>query len=164
MSKFAKRMDAGDVKAIIKELDRWALGELGSALQWSVLEKQFGFTRQALNARLEIKVAFDAAKASLAGGLATKQKSAARSADELLLRVAQLERELQAYKDREAKWLLRWQQIAYNIRARFGAQMSSIDTPSSSTSGLPSLRASESILRQFDKPIPPVGTLDADLS
>lgn len=163
MSKFAKRMDAGDVKAIIKELDRWALGELGSALKWSVLEKQFGFTRQALNARLEIKVAFDAAKASLAGGLAIKQKNAVRNADELVLRVAQLEREVQAYKDREAKWLLRWQQIAYNIRARFGAQMSNIDTPGSSASGLPSLRATEGILRQLDKPIPPVGTLDSEL-
>lgn len=162
MSKFAKRMGAGDVKAIVKELDRWALGEFGSGLRWKTLEDQFGFTRQALNARLEIKVAFDAAKASLAGGLASKQKNAVRDAGDLVLKVEQLERELQVYKDREAKWLLRWQQIAYNIRARFGAQMSSIDTPGGGREGLPNLRATESILKQLDNPIPSVGTLDAD--
>ncbi|WP_116826788.1 protein kinase [Pseudomonas syringae] len=163
MSKFAKRMDSGDVKAIVKELDRWALGELGSGLRWKTLEDQFGFTRQALNARLEIKVAFDAAKASLAGGLASKQKNAVRDAGELVLRVEQLEREIQAYKDREAKWLLRWQQIAFNIRARFGAQMSNIDTLGGSREGLPNLRVTESILKQFDNPIPPVGTRDSDI-
>ncbi|WP_212626427.1 protein kinase [Pseudomonas sp. PP3] len=162
MSKFAKRMDSADIKAIIKELDRWALGDLGSGLRWKILEDQFGFTRQALNARLEIKVAFDAAKASLAGGLAAKQKNAARDSGQLALKVEQLERELQAYKDREAKWLLRWQQIAYNIRARFGAQMSSIDMPGGSLEGLPSLRTAESILRHLDSPIPPVGSLDAN--
>lgn len=163
MSKFGKRMDSGDIKAIVKELDRWALGELGSGLRWKTLEDQFGFTRQALNARLEIKVAFDAAKASLAGGLASKQKNAVRDAGELVLRVEQLERELQAYKDREAKWLLRWQQIAYNIRARFGAQMSGIDVPGTTKEGLFNLRTTESILKDLDKPIPPVGTMDREI-
>ncbi|MBV1806767.1 protein kinase [Pseudomonas viridiflava] len=162
MSKFARRMDSGDVKAIVKELDRWALGELGSGLRWKTLEDQFGFTRQALNARLEIKVAFDAAKASLAGGLAAKQKNAARNAEELVLRVEQLERELQAYKDREAKWLLRWQQIAYNVRARFGAQMASIDVSDAARDGLPNQRQTDAILKPLDLPIPPVGTRDAD--
>lgn len=85
-----------------------------------------------------------------------------RDAGDLVLKVEQLERELQVYKDREAKWLLRWQQIAYNIRARFGAQMSSIDTPGGGREGLPNLRATESILKQLDNPIPSVGTLDAD--
>jgi hypothetical protein len=163
MSKFGKRMDPGDVKAIVRELDRWALGELGSGLRWKTLEDQFGFTRQALNARLEIKVAFDAAKASLAGGLAAKQKNAAKNADELVLRVEQLERELQVYKDREAKWLLRWQQIAYNVRARFGTQMSLIDAPSNLKDGLPNLRAADSILKPLDTPIPPVGTMDSEI-
>ncbi len=162
MSKFAKRMDAGDVKAIVKELDRWALGEFGSGLRWKTLEDQFGFTRQALNARLEIKVAFNAAKASLAGGLAFKQKNAVRDAGELVLKIEQLEREVHAYKVREAKWLLRWQQIAYNIRARFGAQMASVDVSGGSRDGLPNHRQTEAILRPLDLPIPPVGTMDAD--
>lgn len=156
-------MDPGDVKAIIKELDRWALGELGSGLRWKTLEDQFGFTRQALNARLEIKVAFDAAKASLAGGLAAKQKNAARDAEALVIRVEQLERELRAYKELEAKWLLRWQQIAYNVRARFGVQMSLIDTASNPKDGLPNLRAVGSILKPLDTPIPPVGTMDSEI-
>lgn len=163
MSKFGKRMDPGDVKTIVRELDRWALGELGSGLRWKTLEDQFGFTRQALNARLEIKMAFDAAKASLAGGLASKQRNAARNAEELVIRVEQLERELQAYKDREARWLLRWQQIAYNVRARFGVQMSLIDTPSNPKDGLPNLRAVGSILKPLDTPIPPVGTMDSEI-
>ncbi|KMM82031.1 hypothetical protein [Pseudomonas deceptionensis] len=163
MSKFGKRMDPGNVKAIVKELERWALGELGSGLRWKTLEDQFGFTRQALNARLEIKVAFDAAKASLAGGLAAKQKNAARNAEELAIRVEQLERELRAYKDREAKWLLRWQQIAYNVRARFGAQMSLIDSPNNPKDRLPNLRAVDSILKPLDTPIPPLGTMDSKI-
>ena len=80
-----------------------------------------------------------------------------------MLRVEQLERELQTYKDREVKWLLRWQQIAYNIRARFGAQMSSIDTPGGARERLPNLRATENILRQLDSPVPLSGSMDADL-
>lgn len=163
MSKFGKRMDHGDVKAIVRELDRWALGELGSGLRWKTLEDQFGFTRQALSARLEIKVAFDAAKASLAGGLAAKQRSAVKSADELAIRVEQLKRELQVYKDREAKWLLRWQQIAYNVRARFGVQMSLIDTPTNTEDRLPNLRVVDSILKPLDTSIPPVGTIDSKI-
>ncbi|OZO04550.1 protein kinase [Pseudomonas sp. IB20] len=162
MSKFAKRMDSGDVKAIVNELGRWALGELGSGLRWKTLEDQFGFTRQALNARLEIKVAYGAAKASLAGGLASKQKNAVRDAEELVIRVEQLERELQTYKDREAKWLLRWQQIAYNVRARFGAQIASIDVSRGPVHGLPNQRQTDAILRPLDLPIPSVGTMDAD--
>lgn len=163
MSKFGRRMSPEDVRAIVRELDRWALGELGSGLRWKTLEDQFGFTRQALNARLEIKVAFNAAKASLAGGLASKRKNAVRDSEQMVIRIEQLERELDAYKNREAKWLLRWQQIAYNVRARFGVQMSLIDTPLNPKEGLPNLRDTNCILRQLDKPIPPVGTLDADL-
>ncbi len=162
MSKFGKRMGSGDVKAIVRELDRWALGELGSGLRWKTLEDQFGFTRQALNARLEIKVAFDAAKASLAGGLASKQKNAIRDAGELVIRVEQLERELQAYKEREVKWLLRWQQIAYNVRARFGVQMAYIDASGGSRYGVPNQRQTDAILKPLDLPIPSVGTLDAE--
>lgn len=162
MSKFSKRMDAEDVASIVRELDRWALGELGSCLRWKVLEDQFGYSRQALNARLEIKVAFDAAKKSLAGGIAAKQKLAVKSADELTLRVQQLEAEVQVYKSREAKWWLRWQQIAYHVRARFGAQMSSVDLGSPAKGGLPNRRMTEGILKPLDKPIPAVGTLDAD--
>ncbi|KTT10314.1 protein kinase [Pseudomonas sp. SC11] len=163
MSKFARRMSPEDVRAIVKELDRWALGELGSGLRWKKLEDQFGFTRQALNARLEIKVAFNAAKASLAGGLASKKKNAVRDSEQMVIRIEQLEREVDAYKSRETKWLLRWQQIAYNVRARFGVQMSLIDTPLNPKEGLPNLRDTNCILRQLDRPIPPVGTLDADL-
>ncbi|POD46715.1 hypothetical protein BKM15_25785 [Pseudomonas syringae pv. syringae] len=81
----------------------------------------------------------------------------------MVLRVEQLERELQAYKDREAKWLLRWQQIAYNVRARFSTQMSLIDTPGNPKDGLPNLRAVDNILKPLDTPIPPVGTLDSEI-
>lgn len=163
MSKFGRRMCPEDVRAIVKELDRWALGELGSGLRWKTLEDQFGFTRQALNARLEIKMAFNAAKASLAGGLASKKKNAVKDCEQMVIRIEQLERELEAYKHREAKWLLRWQQIAYNVRARFGVQMSLIDMPFNPKGGLPNLRATNSILKELDKPIPVVGTLDANL-
>lgn len=160
MNKFSKRMDAGDVASIVRELDRWALGELGSCLRWKTLEDQFGFSRQALNAHLEIKIAFGAAKQSLAGGIAARQKLAIKSADELALRVQQLEAEVQVYKEREAKWWLRWQQIAYHVRARFGAQMSSVDMGGLAHGGLPNKRLTESILKSLDKPIPAVGTLD----
>ncbi len=162
MNKFSKRMGADEVASVVRELDRWASGELGSSLRWKTLEDQFGFSRQALNAHLEIKVAFGTAKQSLAGGIAAKQKLAIKSADELALRVRQLEAEVQVYKDREAKWWLRWQQIAYHVRARFGAQMSSVDIGGAAQDGLPNKRVTESILKPLDKPIPSVGTLDVD--
>ncbi|EPJ2812838.1 protein kinase [Pseudomonas putida] len=160
MSKFSKRMGPDEVAAIVRELDRWALGELGSGLRWRTLEDQFGYSRQALNAHLAIKVAFGAAKKSLSGGIAAKQKLAVKSADELALRVQQLEAEIQVYKEREAKWWLRWQQIAYNVRARFGVQMSSVDMGEAVQGSLPNIRQTESILKSLDKPIPAAGTLD----
>jgi len=48
-------MTDSDVKSIITDLDRWASGQLGSKLTWSILEDRFEFSRQSLQAKAEIK-------------------------------------------------------------------------------------------------------------
>lgn len=62
-------MSESDIKTIVRDLDRWALGELGSKLTWAMLEDRFGFSRQSLQAKAEIKAAYDNAKTALSGGL-----------------------------------------------------------------------------------------------
>ena len=61
-------MSDSDINTIVADLDRWALGELGSKLTWAVLEERFGFSRQSLQAKSEIKAAYDNAKRALSGG------------------------------------------------------------------------------------------------
>ena len=46
MVKRFRRMSDSDINTIVADLDRWALGELGSKLTWAVLEERFGFSRQ----------------------------------------------------------------------------------------------------------------------
>ncbi|MEH9240134.1 hypothetical protein RAF34_24015, partial [Klebsiella pneumoniae] len=69
MAKRFRRMSDSDINTIVADLDRWAMGELGSKLTWAVLEERFGFSRQSLQAKSEIKAAYDNAKRALSGGL-----------------------------------------------------------------------------------------------
>lgn len=62
MAKRFRRMSDSDINTIVADLDRWAMGELGSKLTWAVLEERFGFSRQSLQAKSEIKAAYDNAK------------------------------------------------------------------------------------------------------
>ena len=46
MSKF-RHISNEDITSIVRELDKWAMGELGSKLTWQILVDKFGFSRQA---------------------------------------------------------------------------------------------------------------------
>jgi len=156
MNKRFRRMTDSDVKSIISDLDRWAAGQLGSKLTWSVLEERFEFSRQSLQAKAEIKAAYDYAKKSLAGGLVKSREQATQENEELLHEVQRLKLEVAEYKRRENLWRERWQRIAFNIRQK-GLQVHEIDHPT--TENTLSERETNNILRPFDKEIPPSGRI-----
>lgn len=156
MVKRFRRMSDSDINTIVADLDRWALGELGSKLTWAVLEDRFGFSRQSLQAKSEIKAAYDNAKRALSGELVTTKQQATRQAKELQVEVDRLTAELKAYKLKEEQWLRRWQQIAFHVRQK-GMQMGSVDKIPSTGTELPSNTETAQILRPFDQGIPPSG-------
>ena len=156
MKKRFSRMSESDIKIIVRDLDRWALGELGSKLTWAMLEDRFGFSRQSLQAKPEIKAAYDNAKTALSGGLIKTKEQATKEAEQLQVEVARLKAELEAYKRKEELWLRRWQQIAFHVRQK-GIQMVSVDKQPPEGAELPSNTETAQILRPFDKEIPPSG-------
>lgn len=156
MNKRFSRMSESDIKAIVRDLDRWALGELGSKLTWAMLEDRFRFSRQSLQAKLEIKAAYDNAKAALSGGLIKTKEQATKESEQLQVEVARLKAELEAYKRKEELWLRRWQQIAFHVRQK-GIQMASVDKLPPEGAELPSNTETAKILKMFDKEIPPLG-------
>jgi len=155
-SKRFRRMSDTDIKGIISDLDRWALGHLGSKLTWSILEERSGFSRQSLQAKPEIKAAYDNAKRALSGGLVKSKEQASKENEELVCEVERLKNEIEEYKRQELKWKKRWQQIAYHVRQR-GIQVASVDKTMPEGAELPSNTETAQILRPFDKEIPPSG-------
>lgn len=156
MKKRFSRMSESDINAIVRELDRWALGNLGSKLTWAMLEQRFGFSRQSLQAKPEIKAAYDNAKKALSGELVITKEQAAKEVDKLQIEVARLKAELEAYKEKEERWLRRWQQIAFHVRQK-GIQMVSVDKQVPEGVDLPTNIETAKILKLFDKEIPPSG-------
>jgi hypothetical protein len=156
MNKRFRRMADTDVRSIIADLDRWAAGELGSKLTWAILEERSGFSRQSLQAKAEIKAAYDYAKKSLSGGLIKSREQATQENDELQNEVQRLRLEIAEYKRRENLWRERWQRIAFNIRQK-GIQIHDIDQPTEENSL--SERETSNILRPFDIEIPSSGRI-----
>lgn len=149
-------MSSTDVEAIVKDLDRWALGELGSKLTWETLENRFGFSRQSLQAKPEIKAAYTQAKNALSGGLVKSRKAVS---EEMVSLTRDIERQkilINEFQKRETLWKQRWQRIAYHIRQK-GIQMYEVDKPVSGTFKSLSEREVAEIIRPFDKDIPPTG-------
>lgn len=150
-------MSEGDIKLIVQELDKWALGELGSKLTWKILVDKFGFSRQSLQAKPEIKAAYDNAKHALSGGLVKSKKQTKEEYEKLLVELERTKVELETYKEKEQLWFRRWQQIAYHIRQK-GIEVSEVDKGiNESDVDLPSKSETAKILRPFDKEIPPSG-------
>lgn len=156
MNKRFRRMSDTDIKSIVVDLDRWALGHLGSKLTWSILEERFGFSRQSLQAKSEIKAAYDNAKDALSGGLVKSKEETSEENQELICEIERLKHEVEEFKSKELKWKRRWQRIAFHIRLK-GVQVSAIDRDISSGSDAPTERETSNILRPFDKEIPPSG-------
>lgn len=158
MSERFRRMAVNDVKSIVLDLDRWANGQLGSKLTWAILEERFGFSRQSLQAKPEIKAAYDLAKQALSGGLIKSREQASKDNDELQRDIARLKLEINDYRRREELWKLRWQRIAYHIRAK-GVQMFEIDKPLQNKSVTLTESDVAKIIKPFDKDIPPSGRI-----
>lgn len=158
MSKF-RHISNEDITSIVRELDKWAMGELGSKLTWQILVDKFGFSRQALQAKSEVKAAYDNAKQALSGGLVKSKKQTEDEYQKVLIELERTKIELENYKQKEQLWLRRWQQIAFNIRQK-GIQVSDIDkNPQCNDEELPSKNETTRILRPFDKEIPPSGRI-----
>jgi hypothetical protein len=149
-------MQDSDITSIVRDLDRWAAGQLGSKLTWAVLEERFGFSRQSLQVKSEIKAAYDLAKEALAGGLVISRQKSAKDNEELEREISRLKLEVAEFRRRETLWKQRWQRIAYHIRAK-GVQMHDVDKPAGSIKGLPQESEILKIIRPFDKEIPESG-------
>jgi len=151
-------MSASNVGSIITDLGKWANGDLDGKLTWSILEERHGFSRQALQAKPDIKAAYLVAKKNLSGGRAELKKREAVSelASEALMELEHLRQKIHEYERKEALWKLRWQRIAYHVRAR-GMQLSKIDAPIPENETSPSERVTADILRLFDREIPASG-------
>ncbi|OGT37082.1 MAG: protein kinase [Gammaproteobacteria bacterium RIFCSPHIGHO2_12_FULL_38_14] len=156
MNKRFRRITDSDVKSIIADLDRWAAGQLGSKLTWATLEERSGFSRQSLQAKAEIKAAYDYAKKSLAGGLVKSREQATQENEELLHEVQRLKLEVSEYKRREHLWRERWQRIAFHIRQK-GMQIHEVDQLTEESKLTE--RETSNILRLFDKEIPSSGRI-----
>lgn len=149
-------MSDTDIESIIADLDRWALGHLGSKLTWSVLEERFGFSRQSLQAKSEIKAAYKVAKKALSGGLVKSKEQTGKENEELTLEIERLKNEVEEFKLKELKWKKRWQRIAFHIRQK-GMQVAAIDKNIPERADSPTEKEISNILRPFDKEIPPSG-------
>ena len=156
MSNKFQRMTEHDEKRIIRELNKWGLGHLGSKLTWAILESQFHFSRQSMQAKPTIKAAYDVAKRSLSKGEVTSKEELDKTVDELNAEIEALKIQISSFQEKEQKWKKRWQQIAYHIRQK-GIQMIDIDKPVHPVTVLPSHTTTEKILRELDKEIPPSG-------
>lgn len=156
MAERFRRMAESDIKSIIADLDRWAQGHLGSKMTWAILEERSGFSRQSLQAKSEIKAAYDNAKQSLSGGLVTTKEQATKDNIGLACELERLKHELEEYKRKELLWKQRWQRIAFHVRQK-GIQVQAVDKPIPDGGSNPTERETATILRPFDKDIPPTG-------
>lgn len=146
-------MTAHDEQRIIRELNKWALGHFGSKLTWAIIEDRFKFSRQALQAKPEIKAAYDVAKQSLSNSLVISKEATEESNLKLQIERESLKNQIAMFKEKEEKWKRRWQKIAYHVRQK-GIQMSDVDKPVPSEANLPSHTETEKILKELDKEIP----------
>lgn len=148
-----QRMTEQDEARIIRELNKWALGHFGSKLTWAILEDRFHFSRQAMQARPQIKAAYNVAKHSLSNNIVVSKQTIDESNEKLQIEIASLKKQIAMYKEKEEKWKRRWQQIAYHVRQK-GIQMMDVDKPAPFEADLPSHTETEKILKELDKEIP----------
>lgn len=142
-----------DEQRIIRELNKWALGHFGSKLTWAILEDRFKFSRQSMQAKPQIKAAYDVAKQSLSNGEVTSKEILDITVDELKTEIESLKIQISFFQEKELKWKKRWQQIAYHIRQK-GIQMSDVDKSVQGEADLPSHTETKKILNELDKEIP----------
>lgn len=157
MNGFNRKMTEKDIHLIVNELERWADGQLGSKLTWAKLEERFSFSRQSLQSKRPIKIAYDHAKKSLSGGLVKSRKQSKIEKEDLIRKITKLELENERLRTLEKLWQRRWQEIAYHIR-NLGIQMTEVDKRVQEKL-LPSKSRTSQILKPFKKAIPPSGRI-----
>lgn len=151
-------MSKQDVSSIVADLDRWAVGQFGPKLTWEMLENRFGFSRQSLQVKPEIKAAYDFAKKALSGDFTDRSDQTAKTNEDMRHEIERLKIELAKYQKLEVMWKERWQRIAFHIRQR-GFQLNQIDTPIlQNTPRFPDMDIKK-IITEFDKEIPPTGRI-----
>ncbi len=153
MSNKFQRMTEQDEARIIRELNKWALGHFGSKLTWAILEDRFKFSRQSMQAKPQIKAAYDVAKQSLSKGEVISKEVLDKTVDELKVEIDSLKIQISSFQEKEQKWKKRWQQIAYHIRQK-GIQITDVDKPVPDDTQLPSHTETEKVLKELDKEIP----------
>lgn len=158
MSNKFQRMTDHDEKRIIRELNKWALGHFGSKLTWAILEDRFKFSRQAMQAKSQIKAAYDIAKQSLSKGMVVSKEAVEKTNEQLGVEIISLKKQIAMYEEKEKKWKRRWQQIAYHVRQK-GIQISDVDKPTPAEADLPSHTETEKTLKILDKEIPSSGRI-----
>ncbi|EJB8495359.1 protein kinase [Acinetobacter baumannii] len=146
-------MTEQDEARIIRELNKWALGHFGSKLTWAILEDRFKFSRQSMQAKPQIKAAYDVAKQSLSKGEVISKEVLDKTVDELKVEIDSLKIQISSFQEKEQKWKKRWQQIAYHIRQK-GIQITDVDKPVPDDTQLPSHTETEKVLKELDKEIP----------
>lgn len=156
MAKKYLRISEKDVDLIVSELDQWAEGQLGSKLTWALLEERFGFSRQALQAKPQIKAAYDIAKLALSRGLVKSRQQNNEDIYNLIQENRRLKAQIEEHQRREHLWKQRWQRIGYHIREK-GLHLSTIDRPIPSNERIPNERETLAVIRPFDNEIPPSG-------
>ena len=153
MSNKFQRMTEQDEARIIRELNKWGLGHFGSKLTWAILEDRFKFSRQSMQAKSQIKAAYDVAKKSLSTETVVSKETIDKSNEQKQIEIDSLKTQIAMYKEREERQKRRWQQIAYHIRQK-GVQMTDIDKPVPDDAKLPSHTETEKVLKELDKEIP----------
>jgi hypothetical protein len=148
-----RKMTQQDINEIISEIYRWESGNLGSDLTWARLEEFSGFTRAALNSKMQIKVAYEKAKKALSKS-GKPRIARERDYNNYLEKALEKARtELKEYKEREKGWLIKWQRIAYNIMAKGLVSIEAFDQAIPENAIPPDSKTVENIIRPFEKPL-----------
>ena len=104
MSNKFQRMTEQDEARIIRELNKWALGHFGSKLTWAILEDRFKFSRQSMQAKSQIKAAYDVAKKSLSTETVVSKETIDKSNEQKQIEIDSLKTQIAMYKEREERW------------------------------------------------------------
>lgn len=144
-----------DRTMIVRELEKWRDGQLGSKLTWEVLERTYGYSRQALQSHIRIKAAYKLAKEALKSDITKLRAKSNEDFESIRNQVETLKAVVADYVEREKEWQKRWQRIAYNLRAkRFR-----VDEIDREINSIPTIKETEKILSFLDKDLPPNGRI-----
>jgi hypothetical protein len=89
---------------ILNFLTEWETGKYGKKLTWSVLEKAFGYSRQALSGNSNIKVVFNNAKGTLKNSDNTSPDELKKENKELKNKLNKANTLIHQYEQKYLRW------------------------------------------------------------